>query len=105
ERMNDEDLARWVLARMRGEQEDPPLSSARLEARFDFVCVAHQVSEDRAFQTRLEAVVLHALSTVGLGDLRAELDRRALRALSFLADALDLRDAAPKLAAVAERGA
>jgi hypothetical protein len=105
ERMSENALRTWLLARMRGEQEDPPLSTSHLETPFDFVRVARDQSTDGAFHDRVERTAIGALREAGRGDLHEGRDARAVRALAFLIDGLDLNEAAPVLHQIAARGA
>jgi hypothetical protein len=104
ERMSEDELAAWVLARLRGQQADPPLSAAHLETPFDFVRVIHDQAGE-AFRERLERAVLAALRQAGQGDLREGSDAQAVRLAALLVDGLDLRTAVPALQVVAARGA
>jgi hypothetical protein len=105
EHMQEEELRSWLLARMRGDQEDPPLSTSHLETPFDFVRVARDQSTDEAFPDRVDRVAVGALREAGRGDLHEGRDARAVRALAFLVDRLDLGDAVPILHTIAQRGA
>jgi hypothetical protein len=104
-RMSETDLRAWLLARMRGEREDPPVDRSRLESPEDHVRAVHDAAADPAFRGRIAAASLGALEAAAAGDLRAGPDARAIRHLAALADGLALRDAASILQQVAERGA
>jgi hypothetical protein len=104
-RMSEAKLRAWLLARMRGEQEDPPVSEMHMESPDDYVAVLHEQSRSKAFRARLEKAVVAALEEAAKGKLRRGRDARAVRYLAELADSLELRAAAPILQAIAERGA
>lgn len=104
-RMSEAKLRVWLLARMRGEREDPPVTEGRLETPDDYVRLVHHESSDARFHARLEKAVVAALGEAAAGDLREGPDARAVRYLAALADNLEIRAAAPVLLAIAERGA
>lgn len=103
--LTDAKLRAWILARMRGEKVDPPVSESRMESPEDYVRAVHGESTDKKFRARLEKAVIAALREAGSGDLKSGIDAIATRHLAALADALELREAAPVLAGIAERGA
>ncbi len=103
--LSEPKLRTWILARMREEQVDPPIAESRLESPDDYVRVMHQETDDKKFRAKIEKAALAALSEVAEGDLTAGSDARAARNLAALMDGLDLREAAPVLQAIAERGA
>lgn len=103
--MSEPKLCAWILARMREEKVDPPIDESRLESPDDYVRVVHQETDDKKFRSRIEKAALAALDEVAGGDLGAGADARAARNLAALMDGLDLRAAAPRLQAIAERGA
>ncbi|WP_437677911.1 hypothetical protein [Sorangium sp. So ce131] len=104
-RMSAAKLRVWLLARMRGEEENPPVSELHMESPDDYVATIHEQSRDKAFRGRLEKAIVAALEEAARGDLRKGPDARAVRYLAELADTLELREAATVLHEIAERGA
>jgi hypothetical protein len=105
EKLTEAQLRTWLLERMRGEHEDPPVDESRLESPNDYVRDVHAHVDDAAFRARLERAVVAALDDVAKGDLRKGPDARAARYLASLASSLDMRAAYPVLLRIAERGA
>ena len=104
-RLSEPKLRAWILARMRGQQQDPPVDESRLESPDDYVRVIHQETRDAKFRVRLEKAALAALREAAEGRLQAGPDARAVRHLSALLDGVKLRGAVPALQKVAELGA
>jgi len=104
-RLSEPKLRAWILARMRGEHEDPPVDAGRLETPDDYVRVVHHQTRDEKFGTRIEKAALAALREAAAGDLRSGPDARAVRHLAALMEGLELRTATPVLQEIAERGA
>jgi hypothetical protein len=104
-RMDEARLRAWLLARMRGVEEDPPVSEMHMESPDDYVAVAYEQSRSKAFRARLGKAVVAAIEEAAKGKLRGGRDARAIRYLAELADSLELDAAAPVLHALAERGA
>jgi hypothetical protein len=102
--MNEGRLRVWLLARMRGERLDPPLSEGRLESPQDFVQAIVQESSDKQFHRRMQKAILGALDEAAAGNLREGPDAEAVRHLANLVDGLELRGAASMLQSIAERG-
>ncbi|WP_437925590.1 hypothetical protein WMF37_42105 [Sorangium sp. So ce291] len=98
-------LRSWLLARMRGQKEDPPVSELHMESPDDYVATIYEQSRDKAFRTRLEKAAVAALAEAAQGNLREGPDARAVRYLAELADTLELRAAESTLRGIAERGA
>lgn len=103
-RMNEGRLRAWLLARMRGESVDPPLSEGRHEAPQDYVQAIVQESSSQPFIKRMHKAILGALDEVAQADLREGPDADAVRHLANLVDGLELREAAPQLQTIAECG-
>jgi hypothetical protein len=104
-RLSEPKLRAWILARMRGEQESPPVAEGRLESPDDYLRLVHQQSQDAKFRARLEKAAVAALREAAAGELRRGPDARALKYLAALANSLDLGDAGAVLQEIAERGA
>jgi hypothetical protein len=104
-RLSEPRLRAWILARMRGAHEDPPVVESRLESPDDYVLVLHHETKDGHFRARIEKATLTALGEVAACDLRTGPDARALLHLAALVERLELRAAAPILQTIAERGA
>ncbi len=104
-RLSEAKLRAWLLARMRGEHEDPPVDPSRLESPDDYVEALHEETRDARFRARLEKAIVAALREAAAGDLRGGRDARAVSYLAELVDALELGAATPVLGEVAERGA
>ncbi|WP_437304708.1 hypothetical protein [Sorangium sp. So ce388] len=98
-------LRSWLLARMRGQKEDPPVSELHMEGPDDYVATIYEQSRDKAFRTRLEKAAVAALAEAAQGSLREGPDARAVRYLAELVDTLELRAAESTLREIAERGA
>lgn len=103
--LDEAELRAWLLARMRGEDVDPPVDEGRLESPDDFVQLVHQQTSDMDLRARIEQATVSALGEVARGDLRAGPDARAARHLAALADGLSLSAAEPVLREIARRGA
>jgi len=104
ERMSEAKLRAWILARMRGEREDPPVEESRLETPDDYVQRVHREA-DASFRERMERAIVAALREAAAGDFRNGQDARAVRYLAALVDGLGLSAAVPLLLNVAEQGA
>lgn len=104
-RLSEPKLRAWILGRMRGQQQDPPVDESRLESPDDYFRVIHRETPDARFRARLEKAALAALREAAEGQLQGGPDARAVRYLSALLDGMNLRGAAPVLQKVAERGA
>lgn len=98
-------LRAWLLARMRGTREVPPVVESRLETPDDYVRVLHRETSDEKLRARIEKATLTALGEVAACDLHAGPDARAVRYLAALVESLELRAAAPVLLEIAKRGA
>ncbi|WP_437732022.1 hypothetical protein [Sorangium sp. So ce1335] len=99
------ELRAWLLARMRGEKEDPPVSELHMESPDDYVATLHEQSRNKAFRARLEKAAVAALAEAAQGNLRGGPDARAVRYLAELVDTLEVRAAESTLREIAERGA
>lgn len=104
-KLSEAKLRAWLLARMRGEQEDPPVDESRMESPDDYVKVVHRQTGDAKFRARLEKAAVGALREAAAGDLSGGVDARAARNLAALADGLELSAAEPVLREIAQRGA
>lgn len=104
-RLSEPKLRAWILARMRGEQEIPPVAESRLESPDDYLRLVYQQSHDAKFRARLEKAAVGALREAAAGELRQGRDARAVRYLAALANSLELGAAAAVLQGIAERGA
>ncbi|WP_437753885.1 hypothetical protein [Sorangium sp. So ce1389] len=103
--LNATELRAWLLARMRGQKEDPPVSELHMESPDDYVAAIYEQSRNKAFRTRLEKAAVAALAEAAQGNLREGPDARAVRYLAELVDTLELRAAESTLREIAERGA
>jgi hypothetical protein len=104
-KLSEAKLRAWLLARMRGEREDPPVEESRMESPDDHVRLAHQQAGDGPFRGRLERAIVAALKEAAGGSLREGRDARAVRYLASLTGDLRLAAAMPILLEIAERGA
>jgi hypothetical protein len=104
-RMSEPALRAWILARVRGEREEPPIAEDRLESPDDYVQLVHQQTSDAKLRARIEKASLAALRETASKKLRKGRDAQAIQHLAALVNGLGLRDAAPTLLEIAERGA
>jgi hypothetical protein len=104
-RLTEPKLRALIRARVRGEDADPPVDVSRWESPEDHLLLAHRETSDPKFRARLENAARGALDEAALGDLTGGPDAQAVRHLAALADGLGLEAAAPRLLAIAERGA
>ncbi|WP_437480848.1 hypothetical protein WME75_36410 [Sorangium sp. So ce1014] len=104
-RMSAAKLRAWLLARMRGWEQDPPVSELHMESPDDYVATLHEQSRDKAFRARLEKAAVATLAEAARGNLREGPDAHAVRCLAELVDTLELRAAESTLREIAERGA
>lgn len=102
-KMTEPQLRAWLLARMRGEQVEPPIDESRLESPDDYVQALVRQSKDRRFHARLNKAIIGALQEAA-DRLTSGPGVAAVRHLAALADGLELRAAAPILSEIASKG-